>query len=84
MQTRYPLSAALLLSTFVFAATAMARTAPEADDLMARALRPADAATDSGVLRNANECGPNAPEAAWSRDGRLLGYRCVTPNANGA
>jgi len=83
MRTLRLLSAALLLSTFVFAATAMARLPAFDEDAMAYAARPGRAADGSGDLHNANEYAPNAAEAAWGRDGRLLGYRCVAPNANG-
>ena len=36
----------------------------------------------SGVTHNANDCAPDHPEAVWGAGGALLGYSCVTPNAN--
>ena len=84
MRTRYLLSAVAALSTLAFAATAAAHTTPKADDLNWRSAAPTDRSPGADVLHNANECGADAAEPTWSRDGRLLGYLCVTPSANGA
>lgn len=83
MQTRHLLSAVFVSSTLAFAAPALART-PPADDPSLLPRSPAGAEVDQNVSRNAAACLPDAPEPVWSRDGRLLGYRCVGPNANGA
>ena len=84
MRTRYLLSAVAVLSTLAFAATAAARATSQTDDLNWRGAAPTDRAPGARVLDNANECGADAAEPTWSRDGRLLGYLCVTPSANGA
>jgi hypothetical protein len=36
----------------------------------------------SGVTRNANDCAPDRAEAVWGAGSALVGYSCVTPNAN--
>jgi hypothetical protein len=84
MQTRHLLSVVVVLSTVAFAAAATARTPPQTDDPLLRAAPAISGAPGVGVFPNANECEPNTAEPAWSGDGRLLGYRCVTPSANGA
>jgi hypothetical protein len=53
--------------------------APAADQFSA--IMPS-APAPSGVTNNANDCAPDHPEAVWGAGGALLGYSCVTPNAN--
>jgi hypothetical protein len=38
--------------------------------------------TSGPIVRNANDCPPDRPEAVWGANGVLLGYACVTPSAN--
>jgi hypothetical protein len=77
---------ALCLSTTAFAQSApshrhhrRAPVAPVAEQYSA--IMPS-APAPSGVTHNANDCAPDHPEAVWGAGGALLGYSCVTPNAN--
>jgi len=36
----------------------------------------------SGITHNANDCAPDRAEAVWGAGSALVGYSCVTPNAN--
>jgi hypothetical protein len=39
--------------------------------------------TSDRIVRNANECAPNAANSVWGGDASLLGYSCTTASANG-
>jgi len=82
MQTSKGLLAILVASTFMVA-PALARATSETDDPDFAEPAP-DAALQFRPLGSGNACPPDTPVAVWSRDGRLLGYRCVPANPNGA
>jgi hypothetical protein len=35
------------------------------------------------IVRNSNECAPEAAAPVWRGNGELLGYSCAAPTANG-
>jgi hypothetical protein len=39
--------------------------------------------TSDRIVRNANECAPNAANPVWGGNASLLGYSCTTASANG-
>jgi hypothetical protein len=46
------------------------------------ALAPQNFQSSERITHNANDCPPDRAEAVWGAGSALLGYTCVTPNAN--
>jgi hypothetical protein len=39
--------------------------------------------TAAPIVRNSNQCAPEAAAAVWRGNGELVGYSCAAANANG-
>jgi hypothetical protein len=74
--------AALTLHSAAYAQTGTNPTAGRAfaDRQMYSLIRPQ---TSDRMVRNSNECAPEAAAAVWRGNGELLGYSCAAASANG-